>query len=99
MSLYLSLRSPIPFDKCPLGVNLKVVLHISSINLPTTFVTNIDPMLTRGKTLNLKPKAFTTTSSLLIVPKKYGESCVHFEWRHDIKDEYKALMRNKTCIL
>ncbi|WJX96151.1 hypothetical protein P8452_77393 [Trifolium repens] len=62
--------------------------HLSTSN-------NNHPMVTRGKTGNLKPKAFLAN----LEPTSIKTALADSKWSQAMKDEYQALINNKTWTL
>jgi histone deacetylase 1/2 len=56
---------------------------------------NDHPMITRGKTGNLKPKVFLAE----LEPKNVRSAPSDVKWRQAMQAEYKALIDNKTWSL
>ncbi|GAU27211.1 hypothetical protein TSUD_108020 [Trifolium subterraneum] len=62
---------------------------------PPISTPNKHPMVTRGKTGNLKPKIFSAT----LEPTSVKTALKDPKWLHAMQNEYKALMDNKTWSL
>ena len=76
------------------------ITEINSQNLPTQKALPSHPMVTRSRAGIFKPKLYQVSSKPQpSLPKNTFEALKDPKWRKAMKDEYHALMKNKTWTL